>query len=197
MANQSKAFRMINGVSLEQIVNATANFLKYEKGMDTQGAETTEGYVMQASQAADGWKTFSGTRLAITIQYVLFGDTLNVTVGEGQWSDKIGAGAVGWFVAWPLAVTAGIGAYKQKKLPDEIFAVVEKTIFTGGQQVVMNGAGQVVGADQMVCPACRSINPAQAQFCSNCGSPLKKKCSNCGAILAPGGNFCSNCGAKC
>ena len=38
------------------------------------------------------------------------GCNLNVTVGQGEWSDKIGAGALGWFIAWPLAVTAGVGA---------------------------------------------------------------------------------------
>ena len=54
-------------------------------------------------------------RMATTVQMIRMDDNLNVTVGQGEWSDKIGAGALGWFIAWPLAVTAGVGAYKQKK----------------------------------------------------------------------------------
>ena len=50
------------------------------------------------------------------MQMIRMDDNLNVTVGQGEWSDKIGAGALGWFIAWPLAVTAGVGA--QRKLAD-------------------------------------------------------------------------------
>lgn len=45
-------------------------------------------------------------RMATTVQMIRMDDNLNVTVGQGEWSDKIGAGALGWFIAWPLAVTA-------------------------------------------------------------------------------------------
>ena len=73
----------------------------------------TDGYVMQVSQPKDGWKTLTGMRLAVTVQMTVMGNQLNVNIGEGQWSDKIGAGAIGLFVAWPLAITAGMGAFKQ------------------------------------------------------------------------------------
>ena len=83
---------------------------------------------MQASQPKDGWKTLTGMRLAVTVQMTVMGNQLNVNIGEGQWSDKIGAGAIGLFVAWPLAITAGMGAFKQKKLPGEVFQVIETTV---------------------------------------------------------------------
>ena len=115
-----------------------------EKGMDVQSSRTTDGYVMQASQPQDSWKTISGMRLAVSIQMAVVGNQLNVMVGEGQWSDKIGAGAIGLFIAWPLAITAGMGAFKQKKLPAEIFRVIEACILSGGKTVVVNSAGAVV-----------------------------------------------------
>ena len=54
---------------------------------------------MQASQPKDGWKTLAGMRLALTVQMAVMGDKLNVSIGEGQWSDKIGAGASALFAA--------------------------------------------------------------------------------------------------
>ena len=57
----------------------------------------------------------AGMRMATTVQMIRMDDNLNVTVGQGEWSDKIGAGALGWFIAWPLAVTAGVGAYSQRR----------------------------------------------------------------------------------
>ena len=164
--------------------------------METQSAQTTDGYVLQASQAKDGWKTISGTRLAITVHFMLTNDVLNVTVGEGQWSDKIGAAAIGWFIAWPLALTAGFGAYQQKKLPSEIFAVIEKAIYTGGQQIVINGSGSVVQEGMIVCPNCKSQNVSNAKFCLNCGSALNNTCPDCGFQHAPNSHFCPGCGKK-
>ena len=114
--NESRVF-MLNGTDMQKIVTRLEGFFRTEKGMEVQSSETTEGYVMQASQPKDGWKTLTGMRLAVTVQMTVMGNQLNVNIGEGQWSDKIGAGAIGLFVAWPLAITAGMGAFKQKKLP--------------------------------------------------------------------------------
>lgn len=153
--NESRVF-MLNGTDMQKIVTRLEGFFRTEKGMEVQSSETTEGYVMQASQPKDGWKTLTGMRLAVTVQMTVMGNQLNVNIGEGQWSDKIGAGAIGLFVAWPLAITAGMGAFKQKKLPGEVFQVIETTIMTGGQPVVVTGAGQTVAAGMTVCPNCKA-----------------------------------------
>lgn len=183
-------------VHTEIIVDAVKSYLKMQKGMDTQSAKTTEGYVIQASQPSDAWKTISGTRLAITVHMTIINDMLNVTIGEGQWSDKLGAGAIGWFVAWPLAVTAVVGAFRQKNLPSEIFALVERTIYTGGREVMVQGSGSVLAEGEVACPNCKSHNPSGSQFCNKCGTKLNSNCPNCGAQTNPSMNFCNNCGTK-
>ena len=193
--NESRVF-MLNGTDVQKIVTRLEGFFRTEKGMEVQSSETTEGYVMQASQPKDGWKTLTGMRLALTVQMAVMGDKLNVSIGEGQWSDKIGAGAIGLFVAWPLAITAGMGAFKQKKLPGEVFQVIETTIMTGGKPVVVTGAGQTVAAGMIVCPNCKTQLSANAKFCDHCGTKLSRTCPNCGALVKPGSAFCSECGEK-
>lgn len=193
--NESRVF-MLNGTEVSQIVVRLENFFRTEKGMEVQSSQTTDGYVMQASQPKDGWKTIAGMRLALTVQMTVMGDKLNVSIGEGQWSDKIGAGAIGLFVAWPLAITAGMGAFKQKKLPGEVFQVIETTIMTGGKPVVVTGAGQTVAAGMIVCPNCKTQLSANAKFCDHCGTKLSRTCPNCGALVKPGSAFCSECGEK-
>ena len=94
MANESRSFRMIGGTTVENIVEAVDTYCRLNKSMDTQSSRTTDGYVLQASQPGNGWKTISGTRLAITAQFMVIGDVLTVTVGQGQWADKVGAAAV-------------------------------------------------------------------------------------------------------
>lgn len=140
---------------------------------------------MQGRQEKDGWKTIAGMRMATTVQMIRMDDNLNVTVGQGEWSDKIGAGALGWFIAWPLAVTAGVGAYKQKKLPEEIFQVIEQCIVSGGRSVVVRNAGAELNAGMVVCPACKTQCAAGAKFCNNCGAKLENKCPQCGRRYRP------------
>ena len=193
--NESRVF-MLNGTDMQKIVTRLEGFFRTEKGMEVQSSETTEGYVMQASQPKDGWKTLTGMRLAVTVQMTVMGNQLNVSIGEGQWSDKIGAGAIGLFVAWPLAITAGMGAFKQKKLPGEVFQVIETTIMTGGQPVVVTGAGQTVAAGMTVCPNCKTQLSADVKFCDRCGTRLGRKCPNCGADVKQNSVFCSECGQK-
>lgn len=193
--NESRVF-ILNGTDMQKIVTRLEGFFRTEKGMEVQSSETTEGYVMQASQPKDGWKTLTGMRLAVTVQMTVMGNQLNVNIGEGQWSDKIGAGAIGLFVAWPLAITAGMGAFKQKKLPGEVFQVIETTIMTGGQPVVVTGVGQTVAAGMTVCPNCKTQLSADAKFCDRCGTRLGRKCPNCGADVKQNSVFCSECGQK-
>lgn len=193
--NETRVF-MLNGTQVQDIVTRLEGFFRTEKGMDIQSSQTTDGYVMQASQPKDGWKTLTGMRLAVTVQMAVAGDQLNVSIGEGQWSDKIGAGAIGLFVAWPLAITAGMGAYKQKKLPSEVFQVIENTIMTGGQPVVVSGAGQTVADGMTLCPSCKAQLAPGSKFCNRCGAKLGQKCPNCGAEITADSAFCSECGVK-
>ena len=193
--SESRVFSL-NGMDVGAVVSRVEGFFRTEKGMEVQSSKTADGYVMQASQQKDGWKTISGTRLAITIQMAVFGNQLNVTIGEGQWSDKIGAGAIGLFIAWPLAITAGLGAYKQKKLPEEVFRVIENFIVSGGRTAVVNDAGAVVADGMIVCPKCKSQVVSGSKFCNYCGTKLENKCPNCGAPVTPDSVFCAECGHK-
>ena len=57
---------MLNGTDVQKIVTRLEGFFRNEKGMEVQSSKTTEGYVMQASQPKDGWKTLTGMRLAVS-----------------------------------------------------------------------------------------------------------------------------------
>ena len=186
MANESRVFRLPAGMSTQVVANAVEAFLSSAKGMEVQSAETTEGYVVQGRQEKDGWKTIAGVRMATTVQMIRMDDNLNVTVGQGEWSDKI--------VAYH-EVGHAMGAYKQKKLPEEIFQVIEQCIVSGGRSVVVRNAGAELNAGMVVCPACKTQCAAGAKFCNNCGAKLENKCPQCGAEIPPGSRFCGACGA--
>src|SRR5690349_1092633 len=47
----------------------------------------------------------------------------------------------------------------------------------------------------MHCPACGHDNPAESQFCFECGARLAVTCPSCAQELPPGVKFCNRCGA--
>jgi hypothetical protein len=46
---------------------------------------------------------------------------LTVQIGAGKWIDKAAAGTVSLFLLWPLAITAGFGAWQQMQMPEKVF----------------------------------------------------------------------------
>ena len=190
---ESRVFRL-QTVSLQQVVQQVEHFLQTEKKMEVQSVPAQDGYLLQAAQA-DTLRTLSGMKLAITVQFSQMGEELNVTVGEGQWADKLGAGAVGLFFLWPLAITAGVGAYKQKMLPSEIFEVVQQAVSGfGAASAQQAGAAGAQAPQPIVCPQCHAQIPRESKFCSCCGAKLCCNCPSCGAAVQPGSKFCAACG---
>ncbi|MGD9280092.1 MAG: adenylate/guanylate cyclase domain-containing protein [Desulfobacterales bacterium] len=48
----------------------------------------------------------------------------------------------------------------------------------------------------MQCPECQFENPADSNFCLECGQKLEQKCPQCEKVLPVGAKFCNGCGHK-
>lgn len=193
---ESKVFNLISGVDAESVGRATEIFLRDKKHLTTEGVKTPEGYFIQAKEASDGWKKFAGMTLATQVQIIDAGSTITVNIGNGKWSDKAGAAAVGMVLFAPLAVTAAIGAVNQKKLPNEIFDYIEQFIMSGGKSVVVSMAPSMgLKENQVLCPNCKTPNDNDCKFCQSCGTPIMNRCPQCQSFVALGKKFCPECGA--
>src|SRR5262249_21544544 len=91
------------------------------QSFDTQQINTENQGVMLQIKKRGGWRDWVGMSTSLNILFHQSSDTLTVQIGAGKWADKLGAGAVSLFVLWPLAITAGYGAWEQLKMPDRIF----------------------------------------------------------------------------
>ena len=84
--------------------------------------------VIQVEKSGD-WRKLVGMSTALNVCFSQNGDNLTVGINAGRWLDKAAVGAIGMFVIlWPLAVTAGIGAWEQVKLPERVFGHVESLL---------------------------------------------------------------------
>jgi len=193
----SKMFKLLNDVSMKAVGEYIEGFLKMEKQMDAQAIYSNEGIIIQGRQIDDTWKKVSGMDMATQIRIIPTGENILVSVGQGKWSDKIGAATIGLFVFAPLAITAGVGAFKQNKLPNEIFAKIEQFILSGGQSstVDLNAVASLKDNEE-ICPKCKAKNDKSDKYCTSCGTSLLLTCSKCNTSMPQDAKFCSSCGEK-
>lgn len=191
----SKIFKLSDGVDIEKVGQAIQGWLREKKQLHAEGMHTNEGYLVQAKEE-DSWKKIVGMDSAIQVQIFKAGeDQIMVNVGSGKWVDKAGAATIGMVAFAPLAVTAAIGAWNQKKLPDELFEFVEQFILSGGKTVMVSmSASQDIKDGEVICPNCKAVNNAGAKFCVSCGTKLGKECPNCHAAVGLDTKFCPECG---
>lgn len=195
--SEAKMFKLRNGVTLDTVCSGVERYLQKEKNLYVDILETAEGYFIQAKEP-EGWKKLAGLDQATQIQlFKASEDTITVNVGSGKWVDKAAAAGVGAIVFAPLMATAAFGAYKQKKLPTEIFTFIERFILSDGESIVVTPTNSSTKEDQHYCPECQAKVEQGAKFCANCGTNLAnmvKTCANCQAELKSSTKFCPECG---
>jgi hypothetical protein len=91
------------------------------QNFEAQQLSTENGGVMLQIKKQGGWRDWVGMATSLNILFQESEDTLTVQIGAGKWADKIGAGAVSLILLWPLAISAGYGAWEQMKMPDNVF----------------------------------------------------------------------------
>lgn len=94
------------------------------QGFDTQQLSADDQSLLVQIKKRGGWRDLVGMATSLNILFHHNDDTLTVEIGAGKWVDKAAVGAVSLVILWPLAITAGMGAWEQMKMPDRIFDFV-------------------------------------------------------------------------
>lgn len=94
------------------------------QGFDTQQLSADDQSLLLQIKKRGGWRDLVGMATSLNILFHHNADTLTVEIGAGKWVDKAAVGAVSLVILWPLAITAGMGAWEQMKMPDRIFDFV-------------------------------------------------------------------------
>ena len=116
---QSKTFHCPSS-RFSELIASTQGWLAGE-GFTCQKLQTEDGGTLLQIEKVGGWRKFLGMSTALNIVFHQVENTVNVEIGAGRWIDKAATGTVAYFFLWPLAVTAGIGAWQQIKMPERIF----------------------------------------------------------------------------
>ncbi len=120
----------INGAAFQMDYGADYILEKYKSdGYEVQKLsfddEGNEGRLVQirntTKSVGSKLKTLVGLKTCATLKLLQKSGDLEVEVFGGKWLDKGVVVALGWLVLLPLLITGGVGAFKQKKLLDQVY----------------------------------------------------------------------------
>ncbi|MCD8111050.1 MAG: hypothetical protein LUE14_13360 [Clostridiales bacterium] len=126
MANKRVIYKLADGKTITGLMDNIEIFLQNNENMVTQRVivQGDNSHALQAKLKNGKIKQFAGMDKAITIRFVSRdAEYVAIEIGEAKWVDKVGIMALSMFVLWPLAITSGIGIYRQLKLPEKILKV--------------------------------------------------------------------------
>ncbi len=126
--SQSKSFPCPSA-RFAELVTSTQSWLLRE-GFKCQKLQTADSGTLLQIEKIGGWRKFVGMSTALNIVLHQVENTVNVEIGAGRWIDKAATGAAAYFILWPLAVAAGIGAWQQIKMPERVFEHIAKFLST-------------------------------------------------------------------
>lgn len=129
MADQRYVYELTAGKSMDGLILQVETFLRNKEKMNCQKilCDDPDYIILQARAKKGKVKQFIGMDKALTVRFVHLADNkVSVEMGEAKWVDKGAVMAVSMFVLWPLAITAGVGIYKQKKLPQKMIHVMDE-----------------------------------------------------------------------
>ena len=101
--------------------------------METQGYEANIQMispptgVLTVKKDRDGFMNVLGMGLECRVNFASINGQLTVNI-DSEWTNKIIAVAVGWFVCFVPVITGVVGAVNQLSLPDKIFTAINMNV---------------------------------------------------------------------
>lgn len=129
MANQTRSFAC-PASRFSELLDSTNNWLIGEN-FECQKLKTEDDAILLQIQKRGGWRKLVGMSTALNIVFRQVENTVNVEIGAGRWMDKAAVGTVSIFILWPLAVTAGIGAWQQSNMPNRVYNHIAQFLSNG------------------------------------------------------------------
>ncbi len=105
--------------------------------METQGYEANiqmispQTGVLTVKKDREGFMNVLGMGLECRVNFASINGQLTVNV-DSEWTNKIIAVAVGWFVCFVPVITGVVGAVNQLSLPDKIFTAINMNVSAAG-----------------------------------------------------------------
>ncbi len=112
-------------LQLEKLATDLENFFR-SQGYQVQHIGNADQIMVQFKKGSD-FEAMIGMQAALTVTMQRSTGGVMVAVGQQKWVDKAAAGVVGFAIPalWPLLFTAGVGAFRQAGLANQVMTILD------------------------------------------------------------------------
>lgn len=136
-----KTFALNPGSDIAEIVNIAS------QSLSSQGYEIQTQIMSPAAASMivkkdrDGIKNFAGLGVECRINISVLNGTQLVVNIDNEWTNKIIAIALGWFLCWVIFITGIVGAVNQSGLPEKASSAIMMAASQAGDNGYNNNGG--------------------------------------------------------
>lgn len=196
-------------IDIERLANDLVNVYQAQ-GYQAQQFGNKDRMLVQLKKGGD-FEALIGMQAALSLTIQRTAGGVLAMVGSQKWLDKAAVGAVGLAFLWPLALTAGAGAWRQASLANQALNMVDGLVRQQRPEVQMGpvpvqimpqvqqqylpppGPYYVPSQPVTVSPVPPPALPAPAPT-STATPKTTLPCPNCNTPYEEGNTFCPSCG---
>ena len=119
-----------NQINVAQIAQALQSHFMAQ-GYQTQALGEPPNMLVQIRKKST-LRAVTGLERAMSVQFRDGPQGIMVSLGEQKWADKAAVGTVGALIFAPLFFTAAYGAYRQAKMPEQIWQIIDSHAMAAG-----------------------------------------------------------------
>ena len=133
----NRIYTLPENKNIQELSHVVEGYLTNSESMNCQVLRSESGeYIVQGRAQNGKFTQWVGLDKAITVRLIPGqNNSVIVEIGKGEWLKKSLTMATSMFVLWPLAVTSGVGMFKQGKLPQKIDRAIQ--MYIAGYQGMM------------------------------------------------------------
>ncbi len=203
-------------IDIERLATDVVN-VYLSQGYQAQQIGNRDQILVQLKKGGD-FEAILGMQAALSLTLQRTAGGVLAMIGQQRWIDKAAVGAVGIValpILWPLAITAGVGAFRQASLGNQVLNIVDGLVRQQRPSVQIGPVpAQIVPQIQQQWappPALPAptyvpsthvyVPPAQVVYSqptvsASTGAPASAplRCTSCNTPYEAGDTFCSGCG---
>ena len=120
-------------VTAEEIARALADHFRTQE-FEAQVYRTSENRTVMQARKESLWRQLLGVTYALTVVLTPGEGQLSIDLGGHEWVDAAVSGAIGLVAVPPVLLGTAYGIWKENRLDQEVWQVIDKTVSASGPE---------------------------------------------------------------
>jgi hypothetical protein len=120
-------------VPAEEVARALADHFRMQE-FEAQVYRSNENRTVMQARKESLWRQLLGVAYAVTVVITPGDGQLSISLGGHEWVDAAVSGAIGLVAVPPVLLGTAYGIWKENRLDQEVWQVIDKAVSAGGPE---------------------------------------------------------------